>query len=299
MQTTPSSANNNRAIILIPARFGSRFLAWTLDLALLSLLGHGVLWLWTLTLGPLSIRQELLFVLGQILFGMLYFVLMECSRHQATLGKQIVGLRVCSQRGERLRWHQALGRWAAHGLSNASLGLGYLLLFWTGRRQCLHDLVAGTLVLEPSVSAEENLPRALRHMLLMSSALLAIMWAQQGPKLERLTTQAYVSYGQITALLLTEALHDYQQQHQQWPASLKDIPQLAALDELNQRNTQASGPFQFKIGQQPPSVQITYSLKPVQNQALLYVWDHERWHCFTNLPSEWAPQGCQILAADS
>jgi uncharacterized RDD family membrane protein YckC len=75
-----------------------------------------------------------------------YFAVMESSASQATLGKLALGLAVTDLEGRRLGLAQATGRTLAKFLSSLPLSLGYLLAAFTRRKQALHDLVAGTLV---------------------------------------------------------------------------------------------------------------------------------------------------------
>lgn len=77
-----------------------------------------------------------------------YFTLMESSRHQATLGKLALGIKVVDQNGGRLTSVHALGRWFAASLSYLTLYIGFLMAAFTERKQALHDMVAGTLVVD-------------------------------------------------------------------------------------------------------------------------------------------------------
>lgn len=78
----------------------------------------------------------------------LYFSLMESSRHQATLGKMALGIKVVNADGGRLSFAHALGRWFTALLSYVTLYIGFLLAAFTGKKQALHDLVAGTFVVD-------------------------------------------------------------------------------------------------------------------------------------------------------
>ncbi len=77
-----------------------------------------------------------------------YHVLMEGSSAQATFGKQILKIRVCAIDASPVGYGQALGRNLAKVFSVASLGIGYLFAFFNKKQQCLHDMVAGTLVIK-------------------------------------------------------------------------------------------------------------------------------------------------------
>jgi len=80
------------------------------------------------------------------LFVVLYFAGMESSASQATIGKMVVGLKVTDTDGGQISFLRALGRTAAKLLSGLFMNLGYILAAFTGRKQALHDVVAGTLV---------------------------------------------------------------------------------------------------------------------------------------------------------
>jgi uncharacterized RDD family membrane protein YckC len=76
----------------------------------------------------------------------LYYALMQSSSRQATLGQLALGLRVTDVEGRRISFARASGRHFATVLTGLTLGIGYLMVLFTTRKQSLHDLVAGTLV---------------------------------------------------------------------------------------------------------------------------------------------------------
>lgn len=87
------------------------------------------------------------FSLGvSLAIGIAYFAVMESSTTQATLGKMALGLKVTDHYGRRVTFGRATGRYMAKYLSTMSLGVGYVMAAFTARKQALHDLVAGTLV---------------------------------------------------------------------------------------------------------------------------------------------------------
>ena len=82
-----------------------------------------------------------------LIFGSwLYEALMESSTYQATLGKMIFGMKVTDFNGNRISFGRATGRHFAKWLSAMILGVGYIMVGFTERKQGLHDLLAGTLV---------------------------------------------------------------------------------------------------------------------------------------------------------
>ena len=102
-----------------------------------------------------SLPVHLLMLMG-IVFSILYwlyFAIFESSPRQATPGKMLAGIFVTDLTGGRISFWRALGRTLGKVLSKALLYLGYLLALFTERNQALHDLLAGTLVLEPDYIA--------------------------------------------------------------------------------------------------------------------------------------------------
>jgi uncharacterized RDD family membrane protein YckC len=79
--------------------------------------------------------------------GVLYFAVCESSAWQGTLGKMALGIRVTDLQGKRISFPRALGRYFAKILSAIILGIGFLMVAWTQRKQGLHDMICDTLVL--------------------------------------------------------------------------------------------------------------------------------------------------------
>ena len=79
---------------------------------------------------------------------LIYHTAMESSAKQATFGKQLLRIKVCDIQGERISFGHAAGRNFAKILSVATLFIGYLFSFFNKQQQCLHDMVAGTLVMK-------------------------------------------------------------------------------------------------------------------------------------------------------
>ena len=78
----------------------------------------------------------------------IYHIMMESSARQATFGKQILKIKVVDMRGRRISIGCALGRNFCKIFSTMTFFIGYLLPFFDKKRQCLHDMMAGTLVIQ-------------------------------------------------------------------------------------------------------------------------------------------------------
>jgi uncharacterized RDD family membrane protein YckC len=76
----------------------------------------------------------------------LYHTMMETSRHQATLGKMALGIKVTDLNGNRISFARANGRFFGKLLSGAIMNIGYLMAAFTVQKQALHDILAGCLV---------------------------------------------------------------------------------------------------------------------------------------------------------
>jgi uncharacterized RDD family membrane protein YckC len=81
-------------------------------------------------------------------FSWLYFAVMESSKYQATLGKLLLGAKVVDLNGKKISFFKATGRYFGKFLSRLLLGLGYVMMLFTKKKQCLHDKLTATLVIK-------------------------------------------------------------------------------------------------------------------------------------------------------
>ena len=81
-----------------------------------------------------------------IVLAWLYSALMESSKYQATLGKMVLGIAVTDMNGQRVSFARATGRHFGKWVSSLILGIGYLMIAFTEKKQGLHDIMAGCLV---------------------------------------------------------------------------------------------------------------------------------------------------------
>ncbi len=92
----------------------------------------------------------------------LYFALFEASAMQATPGKRAMGIKVVGETGQRIGFGRASGRYFGKIVSGMIFNIGYVMAGLSARKQALHDLMAGTLVVfrevEPGRSAPAQRP---------------------------------------------------------------------------------------------------------------------------------------------
>jgi uncharacterized RDD family membrane protein YckC len=124
------------------ASFLERFAAALVDGIILSIVGS----ILGFILGNLNL-QGLASIL-QIIIGWLYYSYLESSERQATIGKGLLNIVVTDVDGGRITFVKATIRYFSKILSALILLIGYIMAAFTEKKQGLHDIIAGTLVLK-------------------------------------------------------------------------------------------------------------------------------------------------------
>ena len=131
---------------VVYAGFWVRLAAAVLDVVLLGIVGLAIglaALAWTARMADAKTFGAAI----ALAVGWLYFALMESSPGGATFGKRALRLQVLTaDRMQRVGFLRATGRWAGRWVSAIALAAGYLMQPFTARRQALHDLMAGTIV---------------------------------------------------------------------------------------------------------------------------------------------------------
>ena len=78
----------------------------------------------------------------------LYYALMESSKLRGTLGKMALNIRVTDMDGERISFGRATGRYFGKIISGMIMMIGYIMAGFTDKKQSLHDMMAGCLVIK-------------------------------------------------------------------------------------------------------------------------------------------------------
>jgi uncharacterized RDD family membrane protein YckC len=105
---------------------------------------------------PTAISLTSLSSVSPLTFGLmnlvswLYYAFFESSVWQATPGKRLLKLYVVDLNGRRLTFVRATLRNFAKIISGLTFLVGYLLAGFTEKKQALHDIIAGCLVLRRS-----------------------------------------------------------------------------------------------------------------------------------------------------
>ena len=171
-QESPDGSGVGGVVVASPrtltyAGFWLRGVAYIIDLLLVSVLAMPLLALTTplagnnweaysklapqemFNMGNPVVRPFMVVALPVVLFcGWLYFALCESSSWQGTPGKRLLGLRVSDLQGRRISFARASGRFAGRIVTGlVPFGIGYVMAGVTARKQALHDLISGCLVL--------------------------------------------------------------------------------------------------------------------------------------------------------
>lgn len=85
----------------------------------------------------------------------LYYALFESSKKQATIGKMALNIKVTDMAGNKITFMRATGRYFGKILSGLFLMIGYIMAAFTEKKQALHDILAGCLVVKNVISLEE------------------------------------------------------------------------------------------------------------------------------------------------
>ena len=137
------------------AGFWKRFAAFIIDMFIVSIGGFIIGFIFGVPYDVLTGKAEFVgfaddYILNSILSILLvwiYYAVMESSSKQASIGKMALGIMVADLSGKRVSFGKATGRHFGKILSGFILGIGFLMIAFTARKQGLHDKMAGCLVI--------------------------------------------------------------------------------------------------------------------------------------------------------
>jgi len=132
------------------AGFWRRLGALFIDLALLSVVALPAGAAFVVAADGLGLGPNVAFAAGLVI-GLLadwvYHAAMESSQYQATLGKMALGIIVTDLNGNTITFGRATGRHFGKFVSGLLCGIGYIMAGFTEKKQALHDMMAGCLVM--------------------------------------------------------------------------------------------------------------------------------------------------------
>jgi uncharacterized RDD family membrane protein YckC len=87
-----------------------------------------------------------LVLLANTVIGASYYTI-AIGKWGKTLGKAALSLKVVKADGTRVGYWRAFARYWAYVLNGFTLGIGFLVIAWTQRKQGLHDIICDTVVI--------------------------------------------------------------------------------------------------------------------------------------------------------
>ena len=232
------------------AGFRLRFFAAFLDLLVI---GAGVILLLFLIAGLVAYigRDSILHnpQAAMLLYGLIsfvsaaYFILMESGSRSATLGKRWMNIKVLDSHGHRLTVWRAAGRLFAHIFSYLTLMIGFLIQPFTRRKQALHDMLAGTVVVCASESNKISIMATLLVLFyVLMVPVLALVATAGIPVYRQAILKAQLEQGMQTGRAATLAVAVFWRNNGRVPyaigeagANISTSPHVAGID-INQQN---------------------------------------------------------------
>lgn len=103
-------------------------------------------------LSEIAVLLGLLFYFGIYIIiaamAISYWIFMNASKWQGTIGKIVVGIKVVDMEGNRLTYGKSGLRYLTYIVSGLTLGVGFILAAFTDKKQALHDMLVDTLVVK-------------------------------------------------------------------------------------------------------------------------------------------------------
>lgn len=235
-----------------------------------------------------------------------YFASMHSSSWQASLGKRALGIKVTDERGGRLGFGQALGRWFAAALSYLTVYIGFLIAGLTDRKRALHDMVAGTLVVDRWAYTDhpERQQRELSGCLIAAVIglflllfVVPILAAISISQYQDYVMRSQVSEANSIANGMKAPIAEYRQNHDAFPASNAEagLPAPADLAGSYVASTEVveGGRLVATFSAQAPQKANT----ALDGSSLLFTpvaqGDSIEWQCSSDtLRQKWCPSAC-------
>lgn len=279
------------------AGFWERFAAVILDGILLNLISFPLAFGIGLVMGIGGMtNDDLLTATGwavSLTVSAAYFIVMESGEQGATFGKRLLKIRVLDVEGNRISKGRALGRWISHALSDITLGIGYLVQPFTAKKQALHDLASGTIVVR---TGKDNGAGAVVAIVVGAFFfivfVIGILAAIAIPAYQDYVAKAKVYHALDTGKAAAHAVEGYLNQTGRIPASIAEtninIPPNADISDI--LVNPETGEIQLVFSDSMPStIAGKYiNLTPSQADSGMITWK-----CGGNIRPSALPQQCR------
>jgi uncharacterized RDD family membrane protein YckC/type II secretory pathway pseudopilin PulG len=275
-----------------PAGFWVRFAAAILDNIVLGVAAFALGYVLGLALRGVADPDvvESVSGLAGMLIGWLYFASLESGERGATPGKRALGLQVRSAaNGGPIGFGRATGRYFARFVSLILLYIGYLMQPFTARKQALHDMLAGTVVLQRTPASTWLVALAIVIALLVPIGIIAAVGV---PSYQSYVLRAKVAQALVEAEPAQAAVARYVVQHQRAPRT---------LEEAGYRQPRTVGSALRRVTLEPANGILTLELavpelegKTLQLVPAITASTELTWQCRPGtVPAAVLPVGCR------
>lgn len=152
----------------------------------------------------------------------LYFTLMESSEKSASFGKRWMGLKVLDVNGDRITNGRAFVRWISHIFSYMTLYIGFLIQPFASKKQALHDMLAGTIIVkDPQFKGTSAIVIAVA-ILVGLVPIVGIMAAIAIPAYQDYTIKAKVAQAEQIGRQASSAVEAFYLQKGSVPSSIEE-----------------------------------------------------------------------------
>lgn len=227
-------------------------------------------------------------------FAWLYFAGLEGSARGATFGKRVMRLRVVSARsGEAVGFLRATGRFFGRSLSAVVLYAGYLMQPFTARRQALHDMVSGTLVVSEGRAARGTLAAVAAAAVVVPLAV-GVVASLVVPVYQERAIRESVSEALLASAGAVLAVETYIKREGKPPESMADL----GFSEFHP----SRGLRALSLAPRTGILTLTLDVAPLRGQTVVLIprldGSTVRWVCgHGTVPVKYLPTNCPFRVA--
>jgi uncharacterized RDD family membrane protein YckC len=222
-----------------------------------------------------------------------YFILLESGANGATLGKRWLNIMIQDTQGSRLTLFNAVNRQLARVFSCLIFFTGFLIQPFTKRKQALHDLLAGTVVVKRNTSNKISIMATLLvlFMALMVPVLALLATAGQ-PLFEQYVQTVQVNAAIKTGRAAASKVARFYRNNGRVPVDLEDA---------GGKTNPSAQIAKIEINQQNGEITLTFSetvRKDIRNRHLIFTPSLEAdqsigWKCrSTDIETRFLPDSC-------
>jgi uncharacterized RDD family membrane protein YckC/Tfp pilus assembly protein PilE len=160
-----------------------------------------------------------------------YFSIMESGSKSASYGKRWLGLMVVDVKGNRISGGRAFARWISHFFSYLTLYIGFFMQPFTSKKQALHDMMSGTIVIENKNSKSSSVIVIAIIIFVIGTAFFGILAAVAIP-----AYQDYITKAKAAKIAEQQNIERAKEEEQQRTEQSKMQEEAKKLAEANSNN---------------------------------------------------------------